>query len=192
MYFLHRTTHRRSITLEPSYVLPYCVVSPRWLILNDRDRCIPRGWKRDKEKEKERRKDKKKKKEKKKPVTVYFARLFSPRFVCEQIGDIWPPRWARQFKWYHLSPASAGAAFHSDIRNFCIWRIGDYYHSISLRLPSFASYRLPCVFRFTYDHGHREYSRMSICIFLFLLSHSFSFILVIVARTIVLDAQSRW
>lgn len=115
-------------------LLPYYVVSPRWLILSGPRRgAYPAGgrWKKD-------------------PVTVYFARLFSvrsPQVSRIDTTDAWYLMAARDEYGNSndtiFSTRRQGAAFDSVIRNFCIWRIGDYYHSISLCSASFASYHLP-------------------------------------------------
>lgn len=68
----------------------------------------------------------------------------------------------------------ATAAFHSFIRNFCIWRIGDYYHSISFaRLRLHLIISSMCLSRFTYGHGHRLELRIYIYIILLLLFFHF-------------------
>lgn len=183
VYFLHRTTHRLgSITLQPSYVSALLRrFNRRWLILSGSRAILVyirgtkgqergQGTKKRKKSKRVRRRGRKKKKSLSRYIfraiislRVYHIRAVSGSAMSTAIRTI--PSFSRLF---------ATAAFHSFIRNFCIWRIGDYYHSISFaRLRLHLIISSMCLSRFTYGHGHRLELRIYIYIILLLLFFHF-------------------
>lgn len=186
VYFLHRTTHRLgSITLQPSYVSALLRrFNRRWLILSGSRAILVyirgtkgqergQGTKKRKKSKRVRRRGRKKKKSLSRYIfraiislRVYHIRAVSGSAMSTAIRTI--PSFSRLF---------ATAAFHSFIRNFCIWRIGDYYHSISFaRLRLHLIISSMCLSRFTYGHGHRLELRIYIYIYTsFFCSSSFIF-----------------
>lgn len=175
VYFLHRTTHRLgSITLQPSYVSALLRrFNRRWLILSGSRAILVyirgtkgqergQGTKKRKKSKRVRRRGRKKKKSLSRYIfraiislRVYHIRAVSGSAMSTAIRTI--PSFSRLF---------ATAAFHSFIRNFCIWRIGDYYHSISFaRLRLHLIISSMCLSRFTYGHGHR----LELCIYIYII-----------------------